>query len=239
MSAALQAKALLIRAVECDQSGRILEAQTLYQDGIAQLMTFVSTEPDEVKRKGFLTRIKEYMDRADAIKARVNGQLMLGEVVTHLSIEENDTGYDYDQIFGKYMNDQTTEIMLEEPYLSQNYQYQNLVRFLELAVTNCKQLKYVRLVTKKDAANVDQQSTNIGQIKADLERRQISFYIKFEDTLHDRKIFLSNGYIIKIGRGLHFYKASNPMYSIGLTNYKYRKCLQTDVDIWRTSRIPN
>lgn len=122
MSAALQAKALLIRAVECDQSGRILEAQTLYQDGIAQLMTFVSTEPDEVKRKGFLTRIKEYMDRADAIKARVNGQLMLGEVVTHLSIEENDTGNDYDQIFGKYMTNQTIEIMLEEPYLSQNYQ---------------------------------------------------------------------------------------------------------------------
>lgn len=25
------------------------------------------------------------------------------------------------------------------------------------------------------------------------------------------------------------------MYSIGLTNYKYRKCLQTDVDIWRTT----
>jgi len=46
---------------------------------------------------------------------------------------------------------------------------------------------------------------------------------------------LSNGYIIKIGRGLHFYKPANPMYSIGLVNYKFRKCLQTDVDIWRNS----
>ncbi|XP_017864397.1 PREDICTED: MIT domain-containing protein 1 [Drosophila arizonae] len=236
MSDAMLGKALLIRAVECDQSGRILEAQTLYQDGIAQLMSFVHSEPDEVKKKGFLTRIKEYIDRADAIKARVNGKMMLGEVVTHLSIEENDTGNDYDQIFGQYMTDKTIEIMLEEPYLAQNYQFQNLIRFLELAVTNCKHLKYIRLITKKDTNNLDQQKTNLGQIKADLERRQIAFYIKYEDTLHDRKIFLSNGYIIKIGRGLHFYKASNPLYSIGLTNYKYRKCLQTDVDIWRTTK---
>jgi len=122
MSNALQAKELLIRAVECDQSGRILEAQTLYQDGITSLMSFVKTEPDEQKRKGFLTRIKEYMDRADAIKARVNGKLMLGEVVTHISIEENDTGYDYVQIFGKYMTNQTVEILVEEPYMTQNYQ---------------------------------------------------------------------------------------------------------------------
>lgn len=126
-SAASQAKELLIRAVECDQSGRILEAQTLYQDGIAQLMAFVSNEPDETKRKAFLTRIKEYMDRADAIKARVNGKLMLGEVVTHISIEENDTGYDYVHIFGKYMTDQTVEILLEEPYMSQTYHVSQLL----------------------------------------------------------------------------------------------------------------
>ncbi|XP_034107003.1 MIT domain-containing protein 1 isoform X1 [Drosophila albomicans] len=239
MTDALEAKKLLIRAVECDQSGRILEAQSLYQDGIAKLMSFVSSEPDDQRRKGFLTRIKEYMDRADAIKARVNGKLMLGEVVAHISIEENDTGYDYVQLFGKYMTDKTVEILIEEPYLTQNYQYQNLIRFLELAVTNCSEFKYLRLITKQDTANVDQQRTNLGQIKADLERRNVAFNIKYEDSLHDRKIYLSNGYIIKIGRGLHFYKANNPLYSIGLTNYRYRKCLQTDVDIWRNSSTGN
>ncbi|XP_017019392.1 MIT domain-containing protein 1 [Drosophila kikkawai] len=237
MSNALKAKELLIRAVECDQNARILEAQTLYTEGISQLMQFVNGEPDEAKKKGFLTRIKEYMDRADAIKARVNGKLMLGEVVSHVSIDENDIGHDYDQLFGKFMDKNTVEILLEEPYMTQNYQYQNLVRFLELAVTNCPNLKYFRLVTKEyqDSKNPDQQRTNLGQIKADLERRNISVSIKYEDSLHDRKIYLSNGYIIKIGRGLHFYKASNPMYSIGLVNYKYRKCLQTDVDIWRNT----
>ncbi|XP_032575051.1 MIT domain-containing protein 1 isoform X2 [Drosophila sechellia] len=159
MSSASNAKKLLIRAVECDQVGRILEAQTLYTEGIAQLMQFVNGEPDEAKRKGFLSRIKEYMDRADAIKARINGKLMLGEVVSHVSIDENDTGFDYDQLFGKYMDDKTVEIMLEEPYMTQNYQYHNLVRFLELAATNCPNLKYFRLITKEyqDAKNPDQQ----------------------------------------------------------------------------------
>ncbi|EDW33098.1 GL16059 [Drosophila persimilis] len=115
--------------------------------------------------------------------------------------------------------------------------YQNLIRFLELAITNCKNLKYFRLITKEysDPKNPDQQKTNLGQIRADLERRYIVVSIKYEDTLHDRRIYLSYGYIIKIGRGLHFYKAANPMYSIGLVNYKYRKCLQTDVDVWRNN----
>ncbi|XP_068148556.1 MIT domain-containing protein 1 [Drosophila tropicalis] len=235
MSSALLAKQLLIRAVECDQIGRILEAQTLYQDGIAQLMGFVNGEPDENKRKGFLTRIKEYMDRADAIKARVNGKLMLGKVVSHICIKDNDIGYDYDDIFGQYLDDKTIEILLEEPYMTQNYQYQNLVRFLELTAVKCKNMKYFRLVTKEDTKNLDQQKTNIGQIKADLERRNITCSVKYEESLHDRRIYLSNGFIIKIGRGLHFYKPSNPLYSIGLVNYKFRKCLQTDVDIWSNS----
>lgn len=126
MSNALKAKELLIRAVECDQNARILEAQTLYTEGIAQLMEFVNGEPDEAKKKGFLTRIKEYMDRADAIKARVNGKLMLGEVVSHVSIDENDIGHDYDQLFGKFMDKNTVEILLEEPYMTQNYQVRRI-----------------------------------------------------------------------------------------------------------------
>ncbi|XP_030380266.1 MIT domain-containing protein 1 [Scaptodrosophila lebanonensis] len=233
MSDAIQAKELLIRAVECDQLGRILEAQTLYQDGIEKLMSFVSGEKDEAKRKSYYKRINEYVERAEAIKARINGKLMLGQVVRHISIEEDDFGYDYDQLFGTYMNEKTVEILIEEPYVTLNYQYQNLVRFLELAATNCSNLKYFRLVTKEDPKDIEQQKTNFGQIRSDLKNRNITFCVKYEDTLHDRKIYLSNGFIIKIGRGLHFYKASNPMYSIGLVNYKFRRCLQTDVDIWR------
>ena len=48
---------------------------------------------------------------------------------------------------------------------------------------------------------------------------------------------LSNGFIIKIGRGLHFFKANNPLFSLGLTDYDFRKCLQTDIDIWHTSKM--
>lgn len=69
-------------------------------------------------------------------------------------------------------------------------QYQNLIRFLELAATNCPNLKYFRLITKeyKDAKNPDQQETNLGQIKGDLERRNVTVCIKYKDSLHDRKI---------------------------------------------------
>lgn len=55
-------------------------------------------------------------------------------------------------------------------------------------MTNCKQFKYFRLVTKKDIANSEQQRNNLEQVRADLERRHIAFYVKYEETLHDRKI---------------------------------------------------
>lgn len=38
----MNAKDILMRAVQCDQAGRILEAQHLYQDGIQILMDLVA-----------------------------------------------------------------------------------------------------------------------------------------------------------------------------------------------------
>lgn len=41
---------------------------------------------------------------------------------------------------------------------------------------------------------------------------------------------LSNGYIIKIGRGLHYFLAPEK-FCLGHWNYDFRKCKETNVDI--------
>uniref|UniRef100_T1PJ68 Microtubule interacting and transport protein n=1 Tax=Musca domestica TaxID=7370 RepID=T1PJ68_MUSDO len=230
----MNAKDILIKAVQCDKDGRILEAQDLYQDGIQILMEVVGDERDSNKKKVYLERIKEYIDRAEQIKLRVQRHMESGEIVANIPIDENSTGHSYKSLFGKYMNADVKEILIDEPYIAERYQFQNFVVLLELAAKQCKNLKYVRLVTKPDPKNTAEQNSILNLIKTDLQGRNITLSIKYETTLHDRKIILSNGYIIKIGRGLHFFKATNPRYSLGLCDYDFRNCLQTDVDICRT-----
>ncbi|XP_073836500.1 MIT domain-containing protein 1 [Musca autumnalis] len=230
----MNAKDILLKAVQCDKEGRILEAQNLYQDGIQLLMDVVSGETDKAKNRVYMERIKEYIDRAEQIKLRVQRHMESGEIVASIPIDENSTGHSYKSLFGKYLNGDVKEILLDEPYLTERYQFQNFIALLELAVKQCKKLKYVRLVTKPDPKNPAGQESILRQIKDDLLQRNITLAVKFEPSLHDRKIILSNGYIIKIGRGLHFFKPTNPLYSLGLCDYDFRNCLQTDVDICRT-----
>ncbi|XP_023302016.2 MIT domain-containing protein 1 [Lucilia cuprina] len=233
----MNAKEILMKAVQCDQAGRILEAQNNYQEGIQILMELVNDENDVAKKKVFYERIKEYIDRAEQIKERVRRHVSQGELVSHNPIDEDATGYSYKSLFGKYITSDVKEVLLEEPYLTERYQFQNLIIFFELLVKHSTGLTFISLITKTDPKNPSNQQQILQQIKGDLAKRGVTLSIKFENSLHDRKIVLSNGYIIKIGRGLHFFKANNPLFSLGLGDYDFRRCLQTDVDIWRTGNI--
>ncbi|KAL9911594.1 MIT domain-containing protein 1 [Glossina fuscipes fuscipes] len=233
----MNAKEILMKAVVCDRSGRILQALTHYQDGIKILMDLVNEETDAGRKKVYHSRIKEYLDRAEQIKERISRFGHSGSLLHNISIEDGATGYSYYTLFGKYLSNEVQEVLIEEPYLIERYQFQNLINFLEVIIKNCADLKFVRLVTKTDNKNPENQMITLDNIKADLSLREITLHFTFEDTLHDRKILLSSGYVIKIGRGLHIYKPNNPRYTLGMCDYDFRKCLQTDVDILRIKKI--
>ena len=233
----MNAKDVLVRAVKCDTAGRILEAQGLYQDGIAMLMNLVMDEEDMTKKRLVYERIKEYIDRAEQIKDRLNRHMIRGELINNISIVDDSDGNSYKTLFGKYLNNEVREVLLEEPYLHEKYHFQNLIVFFELLIKNCRNMKYIRIVTRMDTKTPENQKDKLKQIMSDVNKRDIVLSVKYENTLHDRKIVLSNGYIIKIGRGLHFFKPTHPMYSLGLLDYDYRRCLQTDIDIWRVKNF--
>ncbi|XP_017466624.1 PREDICTED: MIT domain-containing protein 1-like isoform X1 [Rhagoletis zephyria] len=233
----MSAKDILMRAVECDQVGRILEAQDLYEEGQRLVMQLVAHQRDESKKKILCERIKEYNDRMRQIKERVQKHVIGGELVSSIPIDEDSVGNSYRNLFGKYLDAEVKEVLLEEPYLYEKYQFQNFVSFLELLAKNCPYLKYVRLVTKTHSKAPENQINVIRQITQDLAKRNVTLCTKFVETLHDRKIVVSSGFIIKVGRGLHIFKPLNPFYSLGLCDYDFRRCLQTDVDIWRTKNF--
>ena len=61
--------------------------------------------------------------------------------------------------------------------------------------------------------------------------------MKFSTVLHDREIKLSNGWLIKIGRGLDYFKAPEPggKFCIGYHDMDLRACHETSIDIFHTS----
>lgn len=62
------------------------------------------------------------MTRAEQLKLQITEQRSRGEIIDKIHIIANGTGYNYDSIFGKYLDDSVKEISLDEPYLREYYQ---------------------------------------------------------------------------------------------------------------------
>lgn len=62
------------------------------------------------------------MKRAEEIKVKIKERQSRGEMKEKIHIMANGTGYSYEKIFGKYLDDGVREIALEEPYLREYYQ---------------------------------------------------------------------------------------------------------------------
>jgi len=88
---------------------------------------------------------------------------------------------------------------------------------------------------KKDS--IYQQESRLEEIKESLGKRSIQLTVKYSSSLHDREIRLSNGWIIKIGRGLDYFKPpeTREKLCIGFHDYDLRPCHATTIDIFHKS----
>jgi hypothetical protein len=57
----------------------------------------------------------------------------------------------------------------------------------------------------------------------------IKLTICFDEKFHDRKIVLSNGWIIHLGRGLDIYKRPEDFLAVGATDFLLRHCHRSTV----------
>lgn len=112
-------------------------------------------------------------------------------------------------------------------------------------------------VTTVEDPRSDQKAA-FAALRKDLASRSITLDIEYSGQLHDRQIMcvfptayifvnnikfwnvvfflfysrrLSNGYIIKIGRGLNYFLPVDK-FCLGYSNYDFRKCKETNVDIF-------
>lgn len=212
--------------------GRKLESLKLYEDGIAELLRSCNNETDPEKKKHYQKRISDYLAQAEKLKASIQKWGSRGEIRDKIHISEGATNFGYDRIFGKYLTDEVEEILVEEPYVKDFYQACNLLIFCELAMTNCRNLKCIKVTTNKDQSANSDQVKNISAIADSMAKLNVTLYVDYSTNLHDRQVLLSNGYVIKIGRGLNYFKPLANKLSLGAYNYNFRECRETNVDIF-------
>ena len=154
----------------------------------------------------------------------------------HFAILYGDTGYSYESIIAPYIKN-AQEVVVEDPYIRQNHQIQNFVRFCE-AVLKHSSVKRIKLITSyEDGTNMTETNDRLGELKQSLLEMDVVLDIDMNPNMHDREIRIDNGWVIKIGRGLDFYQKPASWFSIGANDLHLRPCLETKVDIfqWKTT----
>ncbi|XP_029315082.1 MIT domain-containing protein 1 isoform X2 [Cottoperca gobio] len=226
---------VLKRAVELDNSGRFQESLVCYQEGIQLLMDVLKAVKDDSKRGHYREKIKGYMDRAEQIKAHVNQLKEDGKYHEQIRIAEDATGYSYEALFKPYMSSLLTEVWVEDPYIRHTHQLYNFLRFCEMLLKASCKVKKIHLLTSQDEqADSSQQSSALAELKQSLSAQGLTLDLQYSSTIHDREIRFDNGWIIKIGRGLDYFKRHKGRFSVGYCDYDLRQCHETNVDIFHT-----
>ncbi len=148
-------------------------------------------------------------------------------------IPDGKTGYGYDRIFGPFLAGAET-ITVEDPYIRKRYQVDNFGHFCALAIS---QGAVKHIILKTGAAfgeDLDDANSRLENLKRELATNHgVKMDWTRSEKLHDREIVFSNGWTVKVGRGLDIYYPPESWSSVGISNYSLRKCRQTKVDVMR------
>ena len=125
-------------------------------------------------------------------------------------------GFTYEKLFAQYLRG-ATQVMLKEPYLEWDYQFDNLQEFVDLLVKikNPDAQSSLELITlrlkwnrneQRDGLTPDECRENLEAIKKRYNEK-IDFMVTLRERieLHDREIMTNTGWKIKLGRGLHLW----------------------------------
>ncbi|NWY10111.1 MITD1 protein, partial [Aphelocoma coerulescens] len=215
------------RAVQLDAASRFQESLVCYQEGIDLLLQVVKATADEAKKHRYRQKISELTFLSD------------GKYHKQIRIEENATGFGYEKLFHEYLTEIVSEVWVEDPYIRQvhqasRYSLYNFLRFCEMLVKGPCKVKTIHLLTSYDGSGRSQQLSVLEEIKQSLSNYGVTLKIDFSSSIHDREIRFNNGWMIKIGRGLDYFKKPKGHFSIGYCDFDLRPCHETTVDVFHT-----
>ena len=114
-----EAITLLVKAAELDKKRRKTDAFVCYKEGIDLLMQVIKelkkdNLSDDKKKKlvAYQTKVSEYMDRAEQLKSETSERNRVLQVHKKINIEEGSVGNSYQSLFGKFLDEDATEVCL-------------------------------------------------------------------------------------------------------------------------------
>ena len=125
-------------------------------------------------------------------------------------------------------------ITVEDPYVRKRYKVDNFGQFCSLAVSK-GDVKHIILKTGTAfGEDLDDTDSRLENLKRELAKNHgAKMEWSRSEKLHDREVLFSNGWTVKVGRGLDIYYPPESWSSVGAFNYNLRKCRQTKVDVLR------
>ncbi|XP_069350866.1 MIT domain-containing protein 1 isoform X1 [Eulemur rufifrons] len=224
---------VLKRAVELDSEYRYPQALVCYQEGIDLLLQVLKGTKDYTKKCNLRQKISNYMDRAENIKKYLDQEKEDGKYHKQIKIEENATGFSYESLFQEYLNETVTEVWIEDPYIRNTHQLYNFLRFCEMLIKRPCKVKTIHLLTCLDkGSKKEYQISSLEEIKESLSNHGVLLEIEYSSSIHDREIRFNNGWMIKIGRGLDYFKKPQGNFYLGYCDFDLRPCHETTVDIF-------
>jgi len=152
----------------------------------------------------------------------------------HIQINENDTGYSYEALFGDYLHG-AKRIVVVDPYIKYDYQIKNFLSFCDVIEPLPGNKVAVSLITKAENDEIKKQlKQKYEYIKRDLLKRNMIFSYEFNINIHDRSIETDTGWKIKPGRGLDIFQKPEGFYVFSERDQLNRKCKKTEIDFFRT-----
>ncbi|NXE21833.1 MITD1 protein, partial [Ardeotis kori] len=224
------------RAVELDLASRFQESLVCYQEGIDLLLQVVKATKDEAKKHRYRQKISEWL----TLDLCHDLFFSDGKYHKQIRIEENSTGFSYEKLFQEYLTEIVSEVWVEDPYIrhvhqASRYSLYNFLRFCEMLVKGPCKVKTIHLLTSYDeGSGRSQQINGLDEIQQSLKNYGVTLNIAFSSSIHDREIRFNNGWMIKIGRGLDYFKKPQGRFSIGYCDFDLRPCHETTVDVFHT-----
>lgn len=152
-------------------------------------------------------------------------------VVKRLILRDCDTGWPMSKIFDPAYFAGASRVRLTDPYLHSRHQQRNLKEFLVHVFEHSKP-KSLEIICSPPSIetkeNSDRFFTDIA--KDAFDRYGVMVEVIHSTSIHDRSVIIDNGFLVKLGRGLDFYK---PATGLAAHRQENRRVRSAEVDIFK------
>ena len=146
---------------------------------------------DTTKKSKFREKATEYMNRAEALQKIIDSKKKEGSFHEFQKIAENSIGNSYMSLFGRFLDTDVFSITVEDPYIRAHHQIINFLRFVELVIRKCPNIKKIHLVTKTDESSPhskEEQMSKLRELSSEVKSHGPELTYNFSSSLHDRQI---------------------------------------------------